>query len=78
MLANSHTESSEMGEFSTQLLHYAEKSLLKSHSVDESTHFAVPVGNGATSAISKVLSILRLKEKGFKAQYGRVSALFQL
>ena len=51
MLANSHTESSAMGEFSTNLLSYSETSILKSHSVNTDKYFAIPVGSGATGAI---------------------------
>lgn len=62
MIANSHTETSLMGYFSTQMLHYAEISILKSFSVTKATHFSVPTGNGATGAFERLTKILRVSE----------------
>ncbi|EGR31066.1 hypothetical protein IMG5_117910 [Ichthyophthirius multifiliis] len=62
MLANSHTETSLMGYFSTQMLHYAEESILASFKVNKSTHFAIPTGNGATGAFERLTKILRISD----------------
>lgn len=62
MIANSHSETSLMGYFSTQLLHYAETSILKSFKVSKATHFSVPTGNGATGAFERLTKILRVAE----------------
>ncbi|KAL4488017.1 hypothetical protein ABPG72_009355 [Tetrahymena utriculariae] len=71
MVANSHTETSLMGYFSTQMLHYAEVSILKSFKVSKATHFSVPCGNGATGAFERLTKILRVadiaKMETFKA-----------
>lgn len=71
MIANSHTETSLMGYFSTQLLHYAEISILKSFSVSKSTHFSVPTGNGATGAFERLTKILRVSEIAKKEAQNR-------
>lgn len=62
MAANSHTETSLMGYFSTQMLHYAEISILKSFKVSKATHFSVPTGNGATGAFERLTKILRIAD----------------
>jgi hypothetical protein len=69
MIANSHTETSLMGHFSTSLLHYAENSILKSFKVSKATHFTVPTGNGATGAFERLTKILRVSEISKKVPY---------
>ncbi len=60
MIANSHTETSLMGKFSTHLLHYSEKSILNSFKVDTKTHVCIATGNGATGAFERLTKILRV------------------
>jgi selenocysteine lyase/cysteine desulfurase len=62
MIANSHTESSEMGAFSTKLLSYAQASILKSFNVTNKSHFSLPTGYGATGAFERLAKILRIEE----------------
>ena len=54
LIANTHTEISYMGAFSTKMHKYAEKSLLKTFSVSTETHFAVPIGSGSTGAFERL------------------------
>ena len=61
MLANSHTETSEMGKFSTHLLKYAEEAILTAFNVSKKTHFAVPTAFGCTGALERLLKILNLE-----------------
>ncbi len=49
-----------MGYFSTEMLHYAEFSILRSFKADKSTHFAIPTGYGATGAFERLTRILRI------------------
>lgn len=49
--ANPHTEFSRYGKFSTQLMHYARDSLLKSFSAPENEYVVLPTGGGSTGAI---------------------------
>ena len=58
LIANSHTETSALGNFSTQLMNYAEESILNSFKVTKKTHFAVPAGYGATGAFERMIKIL--------------------
>jgi selenocysteine lyase/cysteine desulfurase len=62
-IANSHTETSEMGRFSTHLMHFAEESILSSFSVSKKTHFAVPAGFGCTGAMERLVRIIKLEEE---------------
>lgn len=68
-IANSHTETSEMGRFSTHLMHYAEESILSSFSVSKKTHFAVPAGFGCTGAMERLVRILNLERQVMQALY---------
>lgn len=63
--ANPHTEYSEFGsilfiiaEFSTELVHYSQLSLLNSVSADPKKYIIIPTGNGSTGAIRHAIGIL--------------------
>lgn len=65
-IANPHTEFSHYGskiivniEYSTELMHYAQDSLLKSFSVDTKNYVALPAGSGSTGAIEKCMKMLK-------------------
>jgi hypothetical protein len=47
-----------MGAYSTQMLNYAEKSILSSFKVSKNTHFAIPAGSGSTGAFERLIRII--------------------
>lgn len=64
--ANPHTEFSHFGstyyfrvEYSTEMMHYAHDSLLKSFSADHEEYVALPTGSGSTGAIEKAMRIVK-------------------
>lgn len=46
-------------EFSTDMMHWAELSLLKSFSANPEVYVALPTGSGSTGAIEKAMKILK-------------------
>ena len=57
--ANPHTEFSHFGKYSTEMMHYAHDSLLKSFSADHEEYVALPTGSGSTGAIEKAMRIVK-------------------
>lgn len=58
LAANPHTEFSHFGKYSTELMNYAQKSLLRSFSANHNSYVALPTGSGCTGAIEKTIRIL--------------------
>lgn len=63
LAANPHTDFSHFGAYSTEMMHYAQESLLKSFSADKEEFMAIPTGSGSTGAIEKAMKIMHLQEE---------------
>lgn len=58
-IANPHTEFSHFGKYSTQMMHYAENSLLKNFSADPERYVVLPTGSGSTGAVEKAIRLIQ-------------------
>lgn len=59
LAANPHTQFSHFGKYSTDMMNYAQLSLLQSFEADPKDFVALPTGSGSTGAIEKTLKILK-------------------
>lgn len=59
LAANPHTQFSHFGKYSTEMMNYAQLSILQSFQADPKEFVALPTGSGSTGAIEKTLKILQ-------------------